>query len=657
MSARERPEVRVRDNGRGEAKTAVADLEATLGSTPPLLGDGTTAPDRRDVSVRYLLGTFLTGAIALGLMGGALWGAAEGRGHLTTAANAAVLHAEETGPVTKVSRLVRPVPTAAPTDRRVFSVPMRVPTATGDEIRPRPFAHLKLALDAGHVSSRETPRFDPLSVFKPQVETTTTALAAGAIYGASVETDVRLRQTALDPTADMLATNDDVTPGQIAQRIEFALSPEGPLTASIAFEPVAIPSPSAAASARALAARSNVRVIEENVTVAGAGAAMAEETSEKVLLVSRNGVSASLTALAPERGDQFANALDALAKMAGDGGETGERQALRVAFARDADGKERLVRAGLYDGDRFRAAVAMDDEGQIAPASKPSGGAIMPVAPKAPAPRKVLDRSLHEALHQTAYAYGINDDSTARVAELIASGTDFKARVRDGDAVEVLMALPEGKAELTAEAEMVFVRARIGERTVSHYRHVDRDGKIGWFDAEGRGARPFLIRKPITGGKFRSPYGMRRHPIRRRMRMHWGVDWSAPSGTPILAAADGTVKEARWAGGYGRRIILSHANGYETSYSHQRAFAKGMRSGARVRQGQVIGYVGTTGLSTGNHLHYELSINGDRVDPMRVRLPAAERLKGVELQRFHDARQRIDGLLEAQSDPKSVAAR
>ena len=133
--------------------------------------------------------------------------------------------------------------------------------------------------------------------------------------------------------------------------------------------------------------------------------------------------------------------------------------------------------------------------------------------------------------------------------------------------------------------------------------------------------------------------------------MHWGVDWAAPSGTPILAAADGTVREARWAGGNGRRIILRHANGYETSYSHQRRFAEGMKPGVAVKQGQVIGYVGTTGLSTGNHLHYELSINGERVDPMQVRLPPARSVPPEEMMRFAEARERIDELLAKQSNP------
>ena len=112
-----------------------------------------------------------------------------------------------------------------------------------------------------------------------------------------------------------------------------------------------------------------------------------------------------------------------------------------------------------------------------------------------------------------------------------------------------------------------------------------------------------------------------------------------------MASADGVVEQAKWAGGYGRQIVLRHANGYETSYSHQSAFAKGIQPGVRVRQGQVIGYVGTTGQSTGNHLHYELSINGEKVDPLRVRLPASASLAGEELERFQDARVRIDELL------------
>jgi murein DD-endopeptidase MepM/ murein hydrolase activator NlpD len=130
--------------------------------------------------------------------------------------------------------------------------------------------------------------------------------------------------------------------------------------------------------------------------------------------------------------------------------------------------------------------------------------------------------------------------------------------------------------------------------------------------------------------------------------MHTGVDWSAPRGTPIIAAGNGVVEKAGWAGGYGRQTIIRHANGYKSSYNHQSAIAQGVSEGARVRQGQVIGYVGSTGLSTGAHLHYELIVNGTKVDPMRVRLPVGKVLKGEELTAFRRERERIDELLRQQ---------
>jgi murein DD-endopeptidase MepM/ murein hydrolase activator NlpD len=139
--------------------------------------------------------------------------------------------------------------------------------------------------------------------------------------------------------------------------------------------------------------------------------------------------------------------------------------------------------------------------------------------------------------------------------------------------------------------------------------------------------------------------------------MHTGTDWAAPIGTPIIAAGNGVVEKAGWAGGYGKQIILRHANGYETSYNHQSAFAKGIALGVHVRQGQVIGYLGQTGLSTGPHLHYELIVNGTKVDSMRVRLPVGKVLKGDDLVAFKRERERIDELLKQEdSDSLKVAS-
>ena len=631
---------------------------ALVGAEPPLLGDGSVAPpDHREVSVRYLAGTFLTGVIALGLMGGALWGAAEGRTSLTARA-----HAMPTVTSRKIAartpRLARPKPTAVPTDRAIISVPMLVPSASGgSEVRSKPFAHLTLALDAGHRSDRPTPRFDPASMFRAS-ETEKTA-PTGAIYGAHVETQIRLthRPLPLDsaPRAPSLDAN------VIQARVDDALSPEGLQTNSLptgavvamqdAIASLILPATVAAAPA------GRAKVLERNVSVAKANL-IEPEIDERVVYVDRD-VSSTLAAFAPDDADRFASALNALEAMAAGKAEGTKPagKALRVAFARDVDGSERIVRAGLYDGADFRAAVAIDDTGRLGPASMPSGPGPAPRAePDKPRP-KVLNRSLHDALHQTSYAYGLPDALVSRIAELVSSKSDFRANVRADDRIEVLLALPEGATEADANAQLIYLSGSIGTERVTLYRHVAVDGTVGWYDEQGRGARPFLLRKPLATGRFRSPYGMRRHPIRKRMRMHWGVDWSAPGGTPIYAAADGVVKEARWAGGNGRRVILVHPNGYESSYSHQRRFAKGIRPGARVKQGQVIGYVGTTGLSTGNHLHYELKVNGQRVDPMRVRLPASASLGGTELARFQDAKLRVDELLARRRGEQLVAQR
>jgi murein DD-endopeptidase MepM/ murein hydrolase activator NlpD len=212
----------------------------------------------------------------------------------------------------------------------------------------------------------------------------------------------------------------------------------------------------------------------------------------------------------------------------------------------------------------------------------------------------------------------------------------------------------------TDDSELLFVNARFGgnsdpalpvpasQRTIRSTTTIE----------DGRSARQFLIRNPVPNGKFRSGFGMRRHPILKYSRMHTGVDWSAPRGTPIIASGNGVVEKAGWdSGGYGRQTIIRHANGYKSSYSHQNSIAKGVVPGARVRQGQVIGTVGSTGLSTGPHLHYELIVNGNKVDPMRIRLPDGKSLKGEAYAMFARERDRINALLDIETSNKELASR
>ncbi len=179
-----------------------------------------------------------------------------------------------------------------------------------------------------------------------------------------------------------------------------------------------------------------------------------------------------------------------------------------------------------------------------------------------------------------------------------------------------------------------------------YYRfRTNDDGVVDYYDEEGKSAKKFLMRKPMTTGVIRSTFGWRIHPILGYRRLHTGVDYAAPKGTPIYAAGNGIVEKAGRSSGYGNLTLLRHTNGYETAYGHQSAFAQGIAPGVRVRQGQLIGYVGSTGLSTGPHLHFEIRVNGQPVDPLRIRLPRGRALEGDYLTAFDQERDRIDNLL------------
>ena len=197
---------------------------------------------------------------------------------------------------------------------------------------------------------------------------------------------------------------------------------------------------------------------------------------------------------------------------------------------------------------------------------------------------------------------------------------------------------------------MLYTALIYGGEKRRYYRHQSpEDGSVDYFDADGRSARKFLMRKPIAQAVMRSGFGMRRHPVLGYSKMHTGVDWAAPRGTPIYASGNGIIKIAERHGGYGNYVKIQHANGYETGYGHMTSFARGLKAGQRVRQGQVIGYVGSTGLSTGPHLHYEVEVNGRHMNPMSIKVPRGRELEGRALAEFQRDRARIDGLIEKPS--------
>lgn len=213
---------------------------------------------------------------------------------------------------------------------------------------------------------------------------------------------------------------------------------------------------------------------------------------------------------------------------------------------------------------------------------------------------------------------------------------DFQRDIRAGDSFEIYFerfATPDGKR--VREGEILFAELTMSGKPVALYRYqIPGTDKVDYFHADGSSARRILMKTPVDGARLSSSFGARRHPILGYTRMHKGLDFAAPRGTPIMAAGDGVVERADWFGAYGRYIRIRHNGTYKTAYAHLNAFARGIRAGARVRQGQVIGYIGTTGRSTGPHLHYEVLMEGKQVNPFTLKLPTGQTLTGDALVAF-----------------------
>ena len=234
---------------------------------------------------------------------------------------------------------------------------------------------------------------------------------------------------------------------------------------------------------------------------------------------------------------------------------------------------------------------------------------------------------------------------------------DFKRLVRAGDTFEAFFDLETDDQGNEAEpGELLFTAMKVAGETRRFFRFRTRDGVIDFYDKDGNSAKKFLMRKPVKGARYTSGFGMRRHPILGRRKMHTGADWAAKRGTPILAAGSGIVEIAKRKGGYGNYVLLRHANGFKTAYGHMSRFAKGMRPGIRVTQGQVIGYVGSTGLSSGPHLHYEVLVNNRHVNPMTIHVPRGRQLTGKVLAEFQRERARIEELMGRAPVTTRVAA-
>ncbi|MBI4365854.1 MAG: M23 family metallopeptidase, partial [Deltaproteobacteria bacterium] len=253
---------------------------------------------------------------------------------------------------------------------------------------------------------------------------------------------------------------------------------------------------------------------------------------------------------------------------------------------------------------------------------------------------------LYQSVYETALRNQIPRPIIDDLVRIYSFDVDFQRKVQPGDSFEVLYAGEEEAPLADSRNDVLFAALTVGGETKKFYRFQSPDdGLVDYYDDAGKSAKKFLVRKPVMAGIMRSGFGLRRHPILGYTKMHTGVDWAAPGGTPIYASGNGTIEKEGWESGYGKYIRVRHTNGYETAYGHMSAFARGIEEGKRVRQGQVIGFVGSTGLSTGSHLHYEILVNGRFVDPMRIKLPRGRVLEGGMLANFEQERERLDSIM------------
>lgn len=259
-----------------------------------------------------------------------------------------------------------------------------------------------------------------------------------------------------------------------------------------------------------------------------------------------------------------------------------------------------------------------------------------------------LASSLFASLFFGSYGQGISPDTVQQVLRVHAHETDFRRRARPSDVAEFFFDLrDEEKGAQSAPGELFYTGMMVGGQWLRFYRFRTPDGAVDYYDEYGSNSRKFLIRQPVKTDEVRltSGFGMRFHPLLNQRKLHTGVDWSAPIGSPIMAAGNGVIDEAQYKGQNGNFIRIRHANGYQTTYSHMSRFANGSSVGQRVKQGQIIGYVGNTGLSTGPHLHFEVLIGDRYFDPVKIPVPEGRKLTGRQLAEFQCERARIEELM------------
>jgi murein DD-endopeptidase MepM/ murein hydrolase activator NlpD len=254
----------------------------------------------------------------------------------------------------------------------------------------------------------------------------------------------------------------------------------------------------------------------------------------------------------------------------------------------------------------------------------------------------VIKNEIKNNLYSAAIEAGIEPNIIIEFARIYGFEVDFQRDIRKGDWFEILYERFEDDNEIVKDTgKIIFASMYVNGEEINLY-NFQENNELGYYDIKGKSIVKSLMKTPINGARLSSSYGMRKHPILGYNKMHRGTDFAAPSGTPIMASGSGTVTRARWCGGGGNCVKIKHNSTYETIYAHMKSFARGIKEGRKVKQGQIIGYVGSTGMSTGPHLHYEVVVNGKKVNSQRLKLPSGKILKGEPRKEFELRRIKID---------------
>lgn len=626
------------------------------GDEPALSLDGRRAPDRRRVNLRWLVGAVLTGFSGAALMGGAVFAALDGE--YSMARLPAVLAASglientgndvETGGARKADKAV--MQSLDLSARQTIRISTTTKVGDNEVIKVKPFALVmaNLALSRGSLAS-EVPNYNPTKIFaeanpEQAVEPEPIAADDGEVSVATRElatVDVkseagltlRMEQVRAlvqeQASFEAQAVSISVPPQLLAVGLEGA--PEAPAT-GLAYSIDGVDSRSAL----------DVRIVPENVTELGKTRAAGDDSSEeRTIVVEKDGSLDDILASLGANQTEISQIRDAL----GNNADLRAGQRLRVLATPSTQDPERAqpARISIYTATQHEATVALSDNGGYVGVADPASTDV--------AGNNVDDDQsgpgipLYYSIYETALKQKVEKRTIEDLLRVYAYDVDLNRKTRPGDTFEVFYEVDDNGEP---QGDVLYTSLNVGGDLKRYYRFVTPDdGTVDYYDESGRSARKFLMRKPMNGGEQRSPFGMRKHPILGYWKMHTGVDWAGPIGTPIVASGNGVVVKAAWSSGYGRRVEIQHQNGYVTTYSHMSGFGPGMKPGVKVSMGQVVGYLGSSGLSTGPHLHYEVKINGNFVDPMRIRLPQGRELDGRLLAAFKEQRDKIDSMMSS----------